>query len=145
MAHSMSACILDSYIGLQISSVQTPLTIGDTVSIVCSTDLYVTTIEWIRDGITVVNSSSQPLTLLLDPVSADHHNTQYTCRVTSLFGIQEETIDITVRSKVSCLCNKFNLDCYIRNGNNELIVNVWFAVFRFSPPVLGHSPDQLSS
>ena len=75
------------------------MTIGSTVSIVCSTDLDASTIEWIRDGTTVANSSSQSLTLLLDPVSADHHNTQYTCRVTSPYGIQEETINITVQSK----------------------------------------------
>jgi len=77
----------------------TPLTISDTVSIMCSTDLDVTTIEWIRDGITVANSASKSLSLLLDPVSADHHNTQYTCRVISPYGIQEETINITVLSK----------------------------------------------
>ena len=86
-----------------------PLTAGDTVSIVCSTDLDVETIEWIRDGITVDtlatnnatvdHSSSQSLTLVLDPVSADHHNTQYTCRVTSPYGVQEEIVDITVQSK----------------------------------------------
>ena len=62
-------------------------------------------IEWIRDGITVDtvamdNSSSQSLTLVLDPVSADHHNTQYTCRVTGQYGAQEETLNITVQSKL---------------------------------------------
>jgi len=67
---------------------------------VCSTDLDVTTIEWITDGITVVNSTSQSLTLLLDPVSADHHNTQYTCRVSTPYGSQEKTINITVQSKL---------------------------------------------
>ena len=82
-----------------------PLTVGDTVSIVCSTDLDVTTIEWIRDGVsdiatnnaTVDNSSSQSLTLVLDPVSNDHHNIQYTCRVTTPYGVQEETQNITVQ------------------------------------------------
>ena len=77
-----------------------PLTVGDTVSIVCSTDLDVTTIEWIRDGVSVDNSSSQSLTLVLDPVSADYHNTQFTCRVTSPYGVQEETVNITVQSKL---------------------------------------------
>ena len=86
-----------------------PLTVSDTVSIVCSTDLDVTTIEWIRDGVTVdtlatsnvtvENSSSQSLTLVLDPVSADHHNTQYTCRVTTPYGVLEETVNLTVQSK----------------------------------------------
>ena len=84
-----------------------PLTIGDTVSIVCSTDMDIATIEWIRtiimSGIrydfTVSNSSSQSLTLLLDPVSADHHNTQYTCRVTGPYGAQEETVNIIAPSK----------------------------------------------
>ena len=82
-----------------------PLTISDTVSIVCSTDLDVTTIEWITDGVsdiatnnaTVDNSSSQSLTLVLDPVSNDHHNTQYTCRVTTPYGVLEETQNITVQ------------------------------------------------
>jgi len=91
-------CLLP-LVGLQLSAVVTPLTISDTVSIMCSTDFDVTTIEWIRDGITVANSSNQSLSLLLDPVSADHHNTQYTCRVISPYGIQEETINITVQSK----------------------------------------------
>ena len=93
------------------------------MSIVCSTDLDVETIEWIRDGVgvdnvamnngtvamsndtvatnaTVDNSRSQSLTLLLDPVSADHHNTQYTCRVTSPYGVEEKTVDITVQGKL---------------------------------------------
>ena len=86
-------------LGLEISSVAAPLTINDTVSIMCSTDLDVTTIEWVRDGITVASSSNQSLTLLLDPVSADHHNTQYTCRVSTPYGTQEKTINITVQSK----------------------------------------------
>ena len=85
--------------GIQVSSIQTPLTVGDTVSIVCSTDLDVTTIEWIRDGVSVGNSSSQSLTLVLNPVSSEYHNTQYTCRVKSPYGVQEETVNITVQSK----------------------------------------------
>ena len=76
-----------------------PLTVGDTASVVCSTDLDVTTIEWIRDGVSVSNSSGQSLILVLDPVSVDHHNTQYTCRVTGPYGVQEETVNITVRCK----------------------------------------------
>ena len=87
-----------------------PLTVGDTVSIVCSTDLDVTTIEWIRDEITVASSTSQSVTLLLDPVSADHHNTQYTCTVStsSEDGMQEDTVDVTVQSKSLCECCAFN-------------------------------------
>ena len=65
----------------------------------CSTNLDVATIEWIRDNATVNNSRSQSLTLLLDPVAADHHNTQYTCRVTSPYGVQEETVNITVQGR----------------------------------------------
>ena len=121
--------VIDSPPGVHISSIQTPLTVGDTVSILCSTKLDVATIEWIRDGVTVdsvavnndnvamnndtvttnnetvatnvtvSNSSSQSLTLLLDPVSADHHNTQYTCRLTSPYGVQEETVNITVQGR----------------------------------------------
>ena len=108
---------------MQISSIKMPLPFGSTVSIVCSTDLDVETIEWIRDGVSVDNvatnnatvatnndtvttnnatvgkSRSQSLTLILDPVCADHHNTQYTCRVTSPYGVQEEIVNITVQRK----------------------------------------------
>ena len=50
------------------------------------------------------------LTLLLDPVSADHHNTQYTCTVStsSEDGMQEDTVDVTVQSKSLCECCAFN-------------------------------------
>ena len=77
-----------------------PLTVGDTVSVsVCSTDLDVTSIEWITDvTVAMDNSSNHSFALVLDPVSADYHNTQYTCRVTSPYGVQEETVDITVQS-----------------------------------------------
>ena len=95
--------------GMQISSIKVPLPFGITASVVCSTDLDVETIEWIRDGVTVDNvatnndtvgnSRSQSLTLMLDPVSADYHNTQYTCKVTGPYGVQEETVDITVQRK----------------------------------------------
>ena len=86
------------------------------MSIVCSTDMDVTTIEWIGDGITVAmgktillmsgirydftvfKSSSQSLTLLLDPVSVYHRN-KYTCRVTTPSGVQEETVNVIVPSK----------------------------------------------
>jgi len=87
-------------------TVQTPFIIGDTVSIVCSSDLDVTMINWIKNGTVVASSSSQSLTLLLDPVSADHHNTQYTCTVStsSEDGMQEDTVDVTVQSKSLCEC-----------------------------------------
>ena len=81
---------------MQISSINMPLPFGSNASIVCSTDLDVTTIEWIRDGVTVDTSSSQSLTLVLDSV---YHNTQYTCRVISPYGVQEKTVDITVQRK----------------------------------------------
>ena len=79
-----------------------PLTVGHNASIMCSTDLDVVAIEWIKHGITVVNSNSQSLTLPLNPVhmSVDHDNTQYICRVTSPYGTQEETINITVQSEL---------------------------------------------
>ena len=87
--------------GLQVSPIQMPLIVGDIVSINCSTDLDVTTIEWIKGSTTVTSCSSQSLTLLLDPVSADHHNTRYTCRANNSYGncIQEKIIDVTVQSK----------------------------------------------
>ena len=92
------------------------------MSIVCSTDLDVMTIEWITDNTTVDNSSSQSLTLLLDPVSADHHNTQYTCRVTSPYGTQEETINVTVQSKFLILWHLYRASKHIDSEIEWIII-----------------------
>jgi len=70
------------------------------MSIMCSSDLDVVAVEWIRDGITVISSNSRSLTLHFNPVSVDHDNTQYICRVTSPYGTQEETINVTVQSEL---------------------------------------------
>ena len=77
-----------------------PLTVGHNASITCSSDLDVVAVEWIRDGITVISSNSRSLTLPFNPVSVDHDNTQYICRVTSPYGTQEETVNITVQSEL---------------------------------------------
>ena len=105
--------------GLQISPTQMSLTFNDTVSIMCSTDLDVTTIEWIADGITEASSNNQSLTLLLDPVSADHHNSQYTCRVISPYGTQEEMINITVQCRQS---NHSSILLYTSNSKPSTLV-----------------------
>ena len=131
-----------------------PLTVSDTVSIMCSSDLEVMTIKWITDGIIVDSvtggNSSNKSTLLLDPVSADHHNTHYTCRVTSPYGTQEETINITVQSKSLC-CTHTVPFTYIMLASSTLLGSLPNSVINglitttFSPPVLGHSPDQYST
>ena len=55
-----------------------------------------------RYDFTVFMSSNQSLTLLLDPVSVYHHG-KYTCRVTTPYNVQEETVNVIVPSKFQWL------------------------------------------
>lgn len=55
-----------------------------------------------RYDFTVFMSSNKSLTLLLDPVSVYHHG-KYTCRVTTPYDVQEETVNVIVPSKFQWL------------------------------------------
>ena len=68
-------------------------------SINCSTDLNVNTIEWLdSNGEVLASGNESPLTLNLT-VTSDLHNTEYTCRINSSIGTQEQSITLTVLQK----------------------------------------------
>ena len=83
-------------IGLQVEGNEFPLTLGESAYINCSSDLDVTRIDWIshRRGY-----STRSLGLLFDQVTLDMHGAQYTCRVTSPYGVQERTITVVTEGK----------------------------------------------
>ena len=83
---------------MQITGHEEPLIIGTSASINCTSDLDVTTIEWL-DGmgtVVVMSSIDAILGLELDPVTSDLHNQVFTCRVTSPYGTQEQNITVEI-------------------------------------------------
>ena len=75
------------------------LIVGRTSTYTCSSDLDVIMTEWLYNG-GVVQSSTGPQTqLLFNPVRDTFHNRQYTCRVTSPYGAQQQTITVTTEGR----------------------------------------------
>ena len=88
-------------LGLQITGASAPLTVGDTAAITCSSDLDVSSIEWVYDDQVVLSSvGQQELELVFNPVNDTIHNKTYTCRVTSPYGVQEHKVTLTVTGKL---------------------------------------------
>ena len=80
-----------------------PFIVGQMASITCTSDLDVTSIEWLYDGGVVLSSTGQQeLELTFNPVNDSLYGEQYTCRITSPYGIQETTVPIIAESKSSC-------------------------------------------
>jgi len=86
-------------LGLQISGLPSPVTLGDEVTITCSYDLSLTSIEWLYNGITVMSTTDSQLNLTFSPVNETVNNRQYTCRVYSASGFQDDSIAINVQGK----------------------------------------------
>ena len=88
-------------LGLQITghNADQVLNRGANIAINCTTDLSVTTIVWLDEGMRVLNNASEsPLILLLAEVSETH---KYTCIITSPFGNQSQSITVSVAQLVS--------------------------------------------
>lgn len=75
-------------------------TIGENVSLSCTTDLGVD-VEWIwyrhRNETSVVTSSGDSAVLELSPITASLHGSIYTCRAISTYSIQERRIKVEVQ------------------------------------------------
>lgn len=83
---------------MQITGHEQPLIIGTAASINCTTDLDVTTIEWLNGTGTVIamSSTGTALELEFDSVNSDLNNYEVTCRVTSPYGTQQQSVTLTV-------------------------------------------------
>lgn len=69
----------------------------------CTTDLAVTTIEWLDENYEVLNYSNKTsyLYLVIDRITTTHHNAKYTCRVISPFGNQNMSTTLLVSAQKS--------------------------------------------
>ena len=85
--------------GLQVTGLSDPVTVGDSLTVTCSFDLDSTSIEWLYDNEVVLTTTSSLLPLSFGTVNDTVNNRQYTCRVVTPYGTQEETITIRVQGK----------------------------------------------
>lgn len=73
--------------------------VGESVTITCSFDLDLTSIEWLYNSEVIVKTTASQLNLTFSPVNDTINNRQYTCRVITLYGMQEETLTVQVQGK----------------------------------------------
>lgn len=85
--------------GLSIRRSNNVFTVGESASVTCTSDLDVTSIEWLYNLQVVSYSTASELQLVFSPVNDSIHGREYTCRVTSSYGIQELTVQPFVQSK----------------------------------------------
>ena len=69
------------------------------MTLTCATDLPVTRLEWIFSFGTVLETTNQRLDLVFDPIEDFIDGREYTCRATSINGVQERTITFDAISK----------------------------------------------
>ena len=87
--------------GLQVSGHRNQFAVGDVATITCSFDLDLTSIEWLYSGAIVARTTAPQLSLTFNPVNDTINNRQYTCRVATSYGTQEETIAIGVQGSMT--------------------------------------------
>lgn len=86
--------------GLQITGNEQPLMFGSSATLSCTSDLDAIMIEWLDGmGTLLLSSTSAVLDLVLDPVVSSLQGQLFTCRVTSLYGNQQQTVSVTVSGK----------------------------------------------
>lgn len=85
--------------GLTIQKSSSIFTVGKNASFICSTDHPVVLIEWIYNFQILTTSSLSELHLTFDPVNDTIHGNEYSCRVTTPYGIQEQTVQVVAQSK----------------------------------------------
>lgn len=86
--------------GLVISGGSSQLNVGETVTFTCSFDLNLSSIEWYYDNMVIMRTAAAQLNLTFSPVNDSINNRQYTCRVVTSFGVQEENISIRVQGAI---------------------------------------------
>ena len=66
------------------------------MSITCSSDFGVRSIDWLHSGQVVSSTEGSLGELSIETVTENDHGSQYTCRTNAPFGVQERTINIQV-------------------------------------------------
>ena len=87
-------CVLT--IGITITANEDPLTVGQRATITCTTDTESSNIQWLFNGVAVVEAvNTDQLDLEFNPVNDNIHNRVYTCSAT-INGVQHESSIIAI-------------------------------------------------
>ena len=70
--------------------------LGSDLTVTCSSDFGVNSIDWLRDGQVVSTAVGSSGELTVTSVNENDHDSRYTCRATAPFGVQEHSISIRV-------------------------------------------------
>ena len=73
------------------------------MSITCSSDFGVRSIDWLRSGQVVSSTEGSLGELNIETVTENDHGSQYTCRTNAPFGVQEHNITIQVEGSYKLL------------------------------------------
>ncbi len=93
------------FLALQVSGHESPVIVGLSRRINCTTSLQVVRMEWVLvggqgDPEEEREDGGQSLTLFLQPESVELNGTNFTCKVTTKNGMKfEETVTVQVRSE----------------------------------------------
>ena len=85
--------------GLSISRTDSVFVVGEERSMTCSSDLDAISVEWLYNHQVVSYSTASELMLVFSPVNDSIHNQEYICRVTTSYGIQEQSVQPFVQSE----------------------------------------------
>ena len=73
---------------------------GNSATLSCTSDLDVIATEWLDGmGTLLLSGTSAVLDLVVDPVTSDLQGQLFTCRVTSPYGTQQQTVSVTVSGR----------------------------------------------
>ncbi len=102
-------CAVCIFAGIQIIGYEETFEVGETADVTCSSDLDVLNIKWYLDedstSTTLVTSYTSVNELKFRPVTASVNDAQYTCQVTSPYGVQSKTVILHAESEShQCLC-----------------------------------------
>lgn len=87
--------------GIQINGNESPLVLGSSAQITCSSDLDILIAEWLFDDQVIVQAEGGQVNLVIPAVNDSLHNRLYICRITTPYGVQERNTTITVTSMSS--------------------------------------------
>ena len=88
------------YTGIRVTGHESSLPLESSASLNCTTDLAVNTIEWLDMQGRVLENGTDSL-LELTVTLTDISSLEYTCRVKSEFGVQNETATLSILSEAT--------------------------------------------
>ena len=109
------------------------------MTITCSFDLNLTSIEWLYNDEVITSSVASQLDLTFSPVNDTINNRQYTCRVTTPYGDQEEDITIRVQGSNSILSLDILVSLYYFIIFAVPSTSIVTSISALGPPVAGYN------